>query len=701
MQGAYVCMASRCAVQIGDAIHCVFQFCEWTFPVCTQAPNVVTVVQHRDLQSTSKMSVPSSSSDSSHTTATPTVTGPSPDIRREPTAPASTSEIKPPVPSPTHVTDPLTFSIQPVSKGMKSTTPVVGSNHTSAMPLVKVSPKRMAREVMEKSSDDDLMTFSVTPALLGIGNTQHSENSVPTAPTAPEGPTPVGDLIEFSLTPAVLNKFKSSAVYNSSGRNRILEDSRRSLSNTNSNPNSPFASPSASPATSKKTPPISSFNPSNTRFGQLYSVSSTSPSNSPSQIRSSTKMTSNSNSGNLQSHATSSDMPKFFPKWDHFEDQESPAKVTVAPQKLLPSQEWQKAQVGVASKSHDHGRVSPASPILDRQHREGKTSSSRKVTKPKSEESKNIQDNWMMVSQANTSEQDSEALRQLRRIVSQPGFEDEKEALVPMGHDLKSPELRISTVNVSKGNEGNVPRHSPVELTKSARNVADPLPSLPSTSGNSGGRTVQLQKAWFPQWESPQSKKEVHPRTEPWQPSRSENKHDKLDYADLDLTTPGYEKVRGKSPEIKSNSSTVDYTEIVFPPSNTKGSPKGSKDTDNYTNLADLITDVRKIDKTPAMPLGYDPDYAVPEKIAHRVQRVHEWDRGRSKEERQQSSPMTTRAGEFASSGKQSPLASKETRGRRGSPVGSASPQQARHHHTVSPHSGDLSDISKCNWIFW
>jgi len=651
----------------------------------------------------------SSSSDSSYAPATPDVT-PMPGIKEESTAPARrTTETKPSVSSPTHVIDPMNFSIRPIPKGMKSTTPVVGSNPASATShMMKGHLAATGKDVTVKESDDDLMTFSVTPTLLGISKNQQPENSVPVvlAP-AQESPKPVGDLIEFSLTPAVLNKYKSSAVYNPSSR-----ISRRSLSSYNPHP--PFSSPSASPVTSKKSPQLSSFNPSNTKFGQLYSASSTTPTNSPSQLRSNTKMT--SNSGNLQSHAASSEVPKFYPKWDHFGDQEPPAKATVVPQKLLPSQEWQNTQVDVASGSHDHGRVSPASPSLDRQRREGKKLSFGKVQSSNLEDTPKIQENWTMVSKTNSSQDDSDALRHLKRIVSQPGFENEKEALVPMGKDMNSPELLISTVNMSKGYE-DVSRHSPTQLTKLVRGRADPLPSLPSSGKNSSDRTAHLQKTWFPQWESTQNPKDAHPRNEPWQ-SKSDNKYDKLDYADLDLTTPGYARVRSKSPEFKSNPGSVDYTEIVFPPSNVKSSPKtkkkdvddyanladltisntksGSKkkDVDDYTSLADLTTDVRKMGKNSAMPLGYDPDYAVPEKIARRVQKVNQWDKDRSSEARHQNS--STHTGEVSSSGKQSPSVNKETRGRSSSPFGSTSPQSHRH-HIVSPHSGDLSDISKCN----
>ena len=285
------------------------------------------------------------------------------------------------------------------------------------------------------------MTFSITPAMLGIngqnqpGQSQEKSNAknVPQVAQSNQGSMGSGDLIEFSLTPAVLNKYKSSAVYNPGSRSRLLDDSRRSLSHSNTS--SPFHSPSVSPVPSRKSPQMSRVHPplppdsALTQFHSGALVGEKSPAHSPSQFRSSTPKSNTESDKNL----TLQEINKINLKWDHFGHLNSPPQVHIAPQKLLPAQHAM-TKDGVASSAH-HRQASPT-PQLASHNSSSSKSSSKKGTRKKGEEDKHIQQDWTLVNQTDPGKMDGvSALHQLRRIVSQPGFEDADEALVPMGGD--------------------------------------------------------------------------------------------------------------------------------------------------------------------------------------------------------------------------------------------------------------------------
>ena len=683
-----------------------------------QAPQNVTKVHQRDLQSSSKNAGSSSKnagSSSSSKTTVPVLSS----INEELSTSTST-KIDPPVaPRSTHTIDPMTLSLRPISRAnaLKSTTPVVSGNRASATPTPKGSSTLSATEAMKlsdrsNSGENDLMTFSISPVVLGKMAMGTQTTKVPSKEksaslaekTERQGDVSVGDLIEFSLTPAMLDKFKSRAVYNPGSRSRLFDDTRRSPSHSPSA--SPFQSPSISPVRSRKSQDAHSthLNPSSTTLTQVHS----SPTHSPTQFRSGTGSTSKPPHSQSSAANVSSGLN---PKWDHYGEQNSSLDILVPPQKLLPKQQQQQQQqkqqqqqhqqqqqqqqqqssVSVASKSPEHQRPIKGLSAVDQQNSSRKSTSSR-TGKSRGEEKKSIEVDWTLVTKADSSSQDdSAALRQLRRIVSQPGFDDVGEALVPMGRDMKSPELAISSISIPPDDGKSQQPQASTARAIPPRSKADPLPSVPPADKSNQG--AGFHGKWFPAWEEPPKNRDVHSKPENAK-SKPNKKHDKLDYADLDLVVPGYEQVRTKFPELKPVAGTVDYAEIAFQPP-TSGSSMNKKKamviedvSEDYIRLVDVETNINKMKKTSAMPLGYDPDYAIPDQVLNRLQHVHQVIRGVPKGTEHASSRQPQASNPLVKP--HSTAGSKDKEGSQPS-----SHRDSSHHQVVSPHSGDLTDLSK------
>lgn len=491
----------------------------------------------------------------------------------------------------THTIDPMTFSLRPLPRGgspqpTKCTYPVVGDNQASATPTSEGTTPTSAFQQANVNSikEDDLIAFSITPAMLGrVGsravNPSGYESGHQLEPVLfPEGQEGE-DLIEFSLTPALLSKFKSSAVYSSGARSRLMDDQKRSHSLASSI--SPSHSPSLSPSSQL---PRSYQTSHSTQHQSPHSI----PINSSSQNQAFPQFHSDAKKTPPRSifHTATTDNSKFVPNWEHFSEPTlNKSPVAVAPQKLLPPQNHV-PKVGVVKPGgHDGG--SPGSIISKDDGGNGWTV----VTKmdPSSREFKDV----------------SPAVLQLKRVASQPGFTDEGMTLVPMEMGLGAGEGRFDLA-VSR---------------VSSEYVVEEVRDLPSASTSSP--TIATSRHRFDPLPTPAGLVKQQPT---------------LDYADLDLAYPGYERVAERNegvamhkyrPRAKSSASSADYAEIRFqsPGLETRmgmrenGNVSAVDNDAKYSRLVDVTTDVRKMERNSAMPLGHDPNYAVPHRVALKLQR--------------------------------------------------------------------------------
>ncbi len=496
----------------------------------------------------------------------------------------------------THTIDNMAFSLRPLlhavhAQPTKSLYPILGDNQARAMPTLKgAMPTSALQQAKVNGTEDDLMSFSLTPAMLGkvVGHTVNPAGygSVHHLESCPDPGGEGGDLIEFSLTPALLSKFKSSAVYSSGARNRLLDDQKKSRS------------PSLSPSRQQ-------FQTSHFPGHQSpHSIPSSSSSPSPAlpQIHSNTRST----SPQPLSHTTTIlDHSRFIPNWEHFSESTSNMlPVVVAPQKLLPPKQHV-PKVGVVTAS-SHGRDNQRS------------------VRSKEE----VMSDWTLITAMDPSAGDlkdcTPAVRQLRRVASQPGFDDVGVVFIPMKTELSGAdgrvELAISRVSTESVGVRDLRSSSTSPTMVTSRRKFGPLPT-PGGSGAMHGHQLG-------------GKKRPAGSAGRRDDASSHSKQQQmLDYADLEYDSPGYEqvversrggggtKLEGHDGQVWHSAGSADYAEIRFQSPGMEIGEIGRMTDAGYSRLVDINTDMKKMEKNSAMPLGYDPDYAVPDQVALRLQR--------------------------------------------------------------------------------
>ena len=460
--------------------------------------------------------------------------------------------------------------------------PIVRDNRASATPTPtgNTPTSALQKQVGMSSQQDDLMTFSFTPSILAKrGNVKvTSENSsISEDGRQLEPQLPLiggGDLIEFSLTPALLNKYVSNAVYSSRARNRRLDD-RRTPSPL---PPSPSQSSPQLPRQCKdlgpRSIPSSSSSPKELKQFPLDATSSLQHIHP-----------------NVATTSTSAvDDSKLFPKWEHFSEPTA-SPVPVAPQKMLPQQYNNPERLSKHNPgSSNAGECSGGN--------SGNIRTSRN----------NVEDHWTVISEVDPSFADdvNPAMRQLQQVASQHGIVDADKTLISTetsGTSSGTGNLQFTISRIPTESRGKVVPSLSSPSTEAVRSKFDPLPTPGVLGVDSSSKSKQ---------------RGLH------------------DYAELDFPAPDYQRVgdygAGVSlSEAKGRVSRSDYDEVICEPpvlgTGTEMKGIGNEtvaDKQAYSRLVDINTDVTKMVKmarNSAMPLGYDPDYAVPDQVAIKLQR--------------------------------------------------------------------------------
>ena len=454
----------------------------------------------------------------------------SPDMRTEKTAAPILSRPRPSATPQGSTIDPLTLSLVPFpcssasgSKvGVKSTSPIVGDNQASATPTsegtVPVSALQLA--MMNNSSESesgshDLMSFSIGPMMMGNvpAKTQggYQLESHLTQFGASSNTSENGDLIEFSLTPSHLSKLQNapSNLQAAGSGLTTVSGSGSNLSNLYHKPL--FNSPSCPASMASPSAPGKSHSP-------LFPPQSHSHTPLPLQTHSNTStaqpLKSQTYAGNLH---TLDPKTQLRPNWEHFSEQSS-KPIGGAPQKLLPSSLSTPPTAAKTSNHSNRGR-----------------------------RKEDIGKEWTVVTKvdlgsAGTAEM-SPALLQLKRVASQPGFEDVGGArLVGVSDSANNEEYEISSVAIAEGDS----------IIKGSNRRFSPLPPTPDMESappnNQGGKRVN--------------------------PSGKSTLLDDLEYA-----FPHADKMFSNSPNsarqpgthVRSDQKNIDYAELDLSQLNSKG----------------------------------------------------------------------------------------------------------------------------------
>ena len=511
--------------------------------------------------------------------------------------------------SPTMI-DPMTLSIIPLQHGtrnsVKSTLPITGENQASATPTssgaVPTSALQLARMNSTGSEDSgnvDLMSFSIPPSILGT----LPSGQVP-AGTHIGVPTPSGDvgghqlehslvnsdLIEFSLSPMRINMLqsipKSTQVpgYGISAYRvpapAVFPVSSKGISNTYPNSNVSSGIHSHSPVAHSH-PPVSSGTYSHSPVPPEYHSKTLStylqPSQSHSSFHSHTTGT-RTETNNIQLH----------PDWEHFSDDFS-KPVGGAPQKLLPT------EMGVA-KSGNYGNYHNSS-----------------------------EDDKKKLSKADQTH--SPAIKQLKRIASQPGFEEVGGALVggdsKGAEDFNIRELELLTMTLREGDKlvkdtaGYEQRFSPQPLAPDAIKIKESALLYNQGSGKNIPPDVQgvtlKSNPSNPKASSLLEDAELaFPQTDSMFTDLSEKKvlpaEKELNYVELDLKQPsssstgktkqnvGVARIPDSKKDIEVNYAEIRIDKKKFQPSREVGregvSPATKDESEDYIRLVDVSTRV-------------------------------------------------------------------------------------------------------------
>ena len=537
----------------------------------------------------------------------------------------------------THSIDPLTLSLVPFPQQQgaigtkKSVLPVVGDNQASAMPTsggstTPTSAKELAM-VPSSSDPDDLMTFSVSPAILQgvMGHSRKQEGTrggvalpgghqLESRP--PELTSADEDLIKFSIAASHLHT--AAATPNTTSRRGGGTRPSQGTATTADVPSGLMRGVSPSRPTPSPPPPSSSS-----------SVPRPHPSQVPRPLVSS------------QPAALTNQLPgKLRPNWEHFSnDPNRPSGG--APQKLIQS-------VGVASQS---------SPSVQQKVGVASQKSPQKVGVA---DTPLMDQTWTVVSKVEEGGVVSPALQQLKRVASQPGFSEsasssggvaagavgvvgDKGGVVRM--PVEGAEFLIQQValrdegegqGVGPGVKGGVDADrrfrplpptpdefaDPTDLLLRDLQVS-PLPSDPHAKPPDVGGASLLEdlEYAFPHADHMFSATGV--KGQAAGVKGRDNTGGKgakdLDYVELALGPPtgtGRMGVANRGAKTKKNDdSRVDYTEIKVDSRNpgvgvaAGVASQGGEDGD-YSKLADVL-----VQRSRDRPIGGDPLYSTPDKV--------------------------------------------------------------------------------------
>ena len=522
--------------------------------------------------------------------------------------------------SQTHSIDPMTLSLRGPVTGTKATSPVIESNPASATPTSEGTTPTSARQLALMSDEQpapDLMSFSISPGLLGgvaqggvtrpiVGMSQPYSNGTQlelSAPPLRNGDVTSNDLIEFSLSPAVLKAIHS----NPGAKGQPMTYSSNAVQRPHSNTpvlhgTHSLVQPGAhSHFISQPVPPSHSPVPRGTHSPVLPLSHSPSPVHpgshsdisrrSPVQSQSSQQVKGNVQNGSkITAAATESQLR---PLWEHFSD-ESLKPVVVAPQKLI-----QPTPGGGVANSGSQGSI--------------------ESSRPKPGDDHGIEKAWTMVSKLSDSgesaDSGSKAVRQLQRVASQ------NEGDVVRASDPSVGEFMLESVTLN-GEVG----------VANSRRKFSPLPPTPDEGASVGRSLAGVSKV-------------VTSPPPPQQPTNQIILLDDLEYAfpsaDQMFAKSGEVKsAKVKSAKVKSSDRNFDYAELDFgsdPASkggvasaSTKASkvdyvllntnsdrpryefqqaPAGEEKEGDYSRLVDV-----RVERDPSMPIGNDPLYSVPDK---------------------------------------------------------------------------------------